>query len=54
MKTGAADLMAQMVVEKKKFEEINWKRNLLFVLFGAGYLGCFQGLLMVRLTIALR
>jgi len=42
VKTGAADMMTQTVVEKKKWNEIDIKRNLVFVVFGATYLGCFQ------------
>jgi hypothetical protein len=49
VKTMGADLMAQMVVEKKSFSEVDWKRNFLFMIFGAGYLGCFQGVLMINL-----
>ena len=49
VKTSAADFLAQTVVEQKRLHEVDLKRNLLFVLFGAGYLGCFQGLLMVNL-----
>jgi len=47
-KTSAADLMAQVVVERKKFDEIDWKRNAIFVVFGAVYLGGFQYWLMVN------
>ncbi len=46
-KTSAADLVAQVVAEKKKFDEIDWKRNGIFVIFGFTYLGGFQWWLMV-------
>jgi hypothetical protein len=49
VKTMGADLLAQCVVEKKSFDEIDWKRNFLFMVFGAGYLGVFQGVLMINL-----
>ena len=39
---AAADLVAQMVIEKKSVNEIDWKRNAVFCLFGAVYLGGFQ------------
>jgi hypothetical protein len=41
-KTGAADLVAQCIMEGKSFSDIDWKRNLVFCLFGAAYLGAFQ------------
>lgn len=40
IKTSAADLFAQKVIEKK--EHIDLKRHALFCCFGFGYLGCFQ------------
>eukprot|EP00238_Polyblepharides_amylifera_P011820 CAMPEP_0196589810 /NCGR_PEP_ID=MMETSP1081-20130531/64656_1 /TAXON_ID=36882 /ORGANISM="Pyramimonas amylifera, Strain CCMP720" /LENGTH=254 /DNA_ID=CAMNT_0041912715 /DNA_START=264 /DNA_END=1028 /DNA_ORIENTATION=- len=40
IKTSIADLMTQVVVEGK--EEIDWKRNGVFVMFGMVYLGGFQ------------
>lgn len=46
-KTSAADIMAQVVAERKKFSEIDWKRNGIFVVFGFVYLGGFQYYLMV-------
>lgn len=46
-KTSAADLLAQVVAEKKSFNEIDWKRNGIFVVFGFAYLGGFQWWLMV-------
>ena len=46
-KTSAADLMCQVVAERKKWEEIDWKRNGIFVVFGFAYLGGFQYWLMV-------
>lgn len=48
VKTAAADIMAQMVVEKKSFAEIDWKRHAVFVVFGFTYLGGFQYYLMVN------
>lgn len=47
-KTSAADLVAQVVAEKKSFDEIDWKRNGIFVVFGFAYLGGFQYYLMVN------
>lgn len=47
VKTSAADLLVQMQFEKKKWEEINWKRNLSFGLFGCFYLGGIQYLIYV-------
>jgi Mpv17 / PMP22 family len=47
-KTSAADLVAQVVGEKKSFEEVDWKRNAIFVVFGFAYLGGFQYWLMVN------
>jgi hypothetical protein len=46
-KTMAADLMVQMVAEGKTLEEVDWKRNGIFVVFGFVYLGGFQWWLMV-------
>ena len=40
--------MVQVVVEKKKYDEIDWKRNGIFVVFGFAYLGGFQYWLMVN------
>lgn len=47
-KTSAADLVTQVVAERKKFSEVDWKRNLIFVVFGFTYLGGFQWFLMVN------
>lgn len=47
-KTSAADIMVQMVVERKKFSEIDWRRNGIFVAFGFAYLGGFQYWIMVN------
>jgi hypothetical protein len=47
-KTSAADIMVQVVVEKKKWDEIDYKRNGIFVVFGFAYLGGFQYWLMVN------
>lgn len=40
LKTSAADLFAQKVIEKKK--EIDWTRHAVFCSFGFAYLGGFQ------------
>jgi hypothetical protein len=48
VKTSAADLVAQVVAEKKSLSEVDWKRNGIFVVFGFAYLGCFQYWLMVN------
>ena len=47
VKTSAADLVVQVVAERKQFNEIDWKRNGIFVVFGFAYLGGFQWYLMV-------
>jgi len=47
-KTSAADLVTQMVAERKSLNEIDWKRNGIFVVFGFAYLGGFQWFLMVH------
>lgn len=47
-KTSAADAMVQIVVEKKSPQEIDYKRNAIFVVFGFAYLGGFQYWLMVN------
>lgn len=47
-KTSAADIMVQVIVDRKKWNEIDWKRNGIFVFFGFAYLGCFQYWLMVN------
>lgn len=33
-KTSAADIVCQVVAERKKWDEIDWKRNGIFVVFG--------------------
>ena len=47
-KTSAADMLVQVVVDKKKPSEIDYKRNAIFVVFGFAYLGGFQYWLMVN------
>lgn len=47
-KTSAADIMVQVAVDKKKWNEIDYKRNAIFVVFGFAYLGGFQYWLMVN------
>jgi len=46
-KTMTADLMTQTVAEGKNWNEIDWKRNGIFVIFGFAYLGGFQYWLLV-------
>ena len=46
-KTAAADLMVQTVVDGKSLAEVDWRRNGIFIVFGAAYLGGFQYWLMV-------
>ena len=48
VKTSAADLVAQIVAERKSLREVDWKRNGIFVVFGFAYLGGFQYYLMVN------
>lgn len=47
LKTSAADIVCQTAAEGKKFSEIDWKRNSIFVVFGFAYLGGFQWYIMV-------
>ncbi|GBF93159.1 hypothetical protein Rsub_05890 [Raphidocelis subcapitata] len=42
VKTSAADLFAQRVMEGKSWEEVDWRRHGLFCTFGFFYLGGFQ------------
>jgi len=46
-KTSGADLLTQVVAEGKSLDEVDWKRNGIFVVFGFAYLGGFQWWLMV-------
>lgn len=46
-KTAAADLVVQVVAERKQLSEVDWRRNGIFVVFGFAYLGGFQWWLMV-------
>ena len=48
LKTSAADLMVQVVAERKRLQEVDWRRNGIFVVFGSLYLGGFQYWLMVN------
>ena len=48
LKTSAADLVAQTVIERKPLTEVDWRRNAVFCLFGAVYLGGFQYWYQVR------
>lgn len=47
-KTSGADILCQTVAERKSFDEIDWKRNGIFVVFGFAYLGGFQYWLMIN------
>ena len=47
-KTSAADILVQVVVDKKRWDEIDYKRNGIFVVFGFAYLGGFQYWLLVN------
>lgn len=47
-KTSAADIMVQVAVDRKSWDEIDYKRNGIFVVFGFAYLGGFQYWLMVN------
>lgn len=47
-KTSAADLVAQCAIERKPLSEVDWRRNMVFCLFGAVYLGAFQYWYQVR------
>ena len=47
-KTSAADLMVQVVAERKSLSEVDWRRNGIFVIFGFAYLGGFQYWIMVN------
>lgn len=49
VKTQAADLLTQMALEGKPWAEIDWRRNVVFTLFGFGYFGCAQYYLYVNL-----
>lgn len=42
IKTVAADLLVQSVVEKHSLSEMDWNRVAVFGCFGFMYLGCFQ------------
>mmetsp|Transcript_32739 Transcript_32739/g.76464 ORF Transcript_32739/g.76464 Transcript_32739/m.76464 type:complete len:296 (-) Transcript_32739:112-999(-) len=41
-KSGAADLLAQTVLQGTPLDSVDWTRSLLFCTFGAVYLGAFQ------------
>jgi len=49
VKTSVADLITQLAVEKRSKEEIDWQRNMVFVVFGSVYLGGFQYWLQVNM-----
>jgi hypothetical protein len=46
IKTSAADIMVQIVVDQRSIQDIDYKRNAIFVVFGFVYLGGFQYWLM--------
>jgi hypothetical protein len=46
VKTSAADIMVQIVVDQRSIQDIDYKRNAIFVVFGFVYLGGFQYWLM--------
>ena len=47
-KTAAADLLAQTVIAQTPLDAVDWQRSLLFMAFGALYLGGFQYLYQVQ------
>jgi len=47
IKTSAADLLVQLKFENKKFEDVDWRRNSSFAMFGCFYLGGIQYFLYV-------
>ena len=47
-KTAAADLLAQTVIAGTPLDALDWERSLLFMAFGAIYLGGFQYLYQVQ------
>jgi hypothetical protein len=48
-KTAAADLLAQTVIAQTPLDAVDWQRSLLFMIFGAVYLGGFQYLYQVQI-----
>ena len=48
LKTAAADLLAQTVIGGASLDAVDWERSLLFMGFGAMYLGGFQYLYQVN------
>lgn len=46
-RTAGADVMTQVVAQGKPFSEVDWRQNIIFVVFGFAYLGCFQWFLMI-------
>ena len=49
VKTASADLLTQTALEGKAYKDIDWRRNVVFTLFGFGYFGCAQYYLYVNL-----
>ena len=48
VKTTAADVLVQIVAEKKSLKDIDWRRTSIFAGFGFAYLGCFQWYLLIN------
>ena len=48
VKTSAADVVVQTIVEKKRLSELDLRRNFIFVFFGLTYLGGFQWYLLIN------
>lgn len=46
-RSAGADFMTQVVAQGTPFSEVDWRQNLIFVVFGFAYLGCFQWFLMI-------
>ena len=49
MKTAGADIFVQTYVEKKEWEDVDWRRTATFAVFGFGYMGIAQYFLYVHL-----
>lgn len=49
VKTGGVDYAVQRLAEKKKHDEVDWKRVAVFSTFGFWFLGCWQYLLFVKI-----
>mmetsp|Transcript_63214 Transcript_63214/g.142568 ORF Transcript_63214/g.142568 Transcript_63214/m.142568 type:complete len:135 (+) Transcript_63214:267-671(+) len=42
LKTSSADLLVQMKIEDRKFDEVDWRRQIIFSSWGLVYLGGVQ------------